>query len=333
MDGVIDESSITLVSQTDYRLAVLVPCFNEEATVEMVVTAFKSSLPMAEIYVYDNNSTDQTIERATAVGATVRHEILAGKGNVVRRMFSDVEADIYILVDGDATYDAASAPDLVAHLINRQLDMVVGARISDAKDASYRFGHRFGNTAFTWLVGWIFGNRFSDLFSGYRVFSRRFVKTFPALSTGFETETELTVHALELNMPIDEIPTVYSERPDGSASKLNTVRDGFRILRTIGKMLRDERPIAFFGGTALGLATLSVSLALPLITGFIETGLVPRIPTAVLCMGMMLLAFFSLACGFILDSVRLGRREAKRLRYLAVSGIAGGPSRSIDTPE
>jgi glycosyltransferase involved in cell wall biosynthesis len=309
-----------------FSIAVLIPCYNEEAAVGSVVRAFGACLPMATVYVYDNNSTDRTIDKARAAGATVRREFLTGKGNVIRRMFSDVEADVYILVDGDATYDAASAPRLVSHLIDRQLDMVVGARRGHVED-SYRFGHRIGNAAFTGLVAWIFGNRFTDIFSGYRVFSRRFVKTFPALSTGFETETELTVHALELNMPSDEIDTLYSERPEGSVSKLHTVRDGFRILRTIVKMFRDERPMMFFGGAAAIFATVSLGLAAPLAAEFIATGLVPRIPTAILCTGLMLLAFFSLACGFILDSVRLGRREVKRLRYLAVPGIAAGPVR------
>jgi hypothetical protein len=307
-----------------YRIAVLVPCFNEEATVAAVVRDFKACLPSAYIYVFDNKSTDNTKERAREAGAIVRSEPLAGKGNVVRRMFSDVDADIYILVDGDATYDAKSAPAMVARLIDEQLDLVVGAR-ADVSEDSYRFGHRIGNMAFSGLVAWIFGDRFTDLFSGYRVFSRRFVKTFPALSTGFETETELTVHALELNMPSAEILTPYSARPEGSESKLNTIRDGFRILRTIFGMLRDERPLVIFGGATVLLVMLALALAVPLATEFLATGLVPRLPTAILCTGVMLLAFFSLNCGLILDSLRLGRREAKRLRYLSVPGIAEAP--------
>lgn len=314
-------------SLSEFRIAVLVPCFNEEAAVGTVTRDFKTYLPTAAVHVYDNNSTDRTIEVARAAGAIVRTEQLAGKGNVVRRMFSDVDADIYVLVDGDATYDAKSAPTMVSLLIDQQLDLVVGARSSDA-EGSYRFGHRLGNLAFSGLVAWIFGDRFTDLFSGYRVFSRRFVKTFPALSTGFETETELTVHALELNMPSAEVTTPYSARPEGSTSKLNTVRDGFRILRTIVGLLRNERPLIFFGGTALFLAVLSVGLAAPLVTEFLATGLVPRIPTAILCTGLMLLAFFSLSCGLILDSLRLGRREAKRLRYLSVPGVVSGPTPS-----
>lgn len=314
-----------MVSLSDYRIAVLIPCFNEATTVGTVVRDFKACLPTARIHVYDNNSTDNTNQLAREAGAIVRSEPLAGKGNVVRRMFSDVDADIYILVDGDATYDAESAPAMVSRLIDEQLDLVVGAR-SDVSRDSYRFGHRFGNRAFSGLVAWIFGDRFTDLFSGYRVFSRRFVKTFPALSTGFETETELTVHALELNMPSAEIMTPYLARPEGSESKLNTVRDGFRILRTIFGMLRDERPLVIFGVASLLLAILALGLAIPLGTEFIATGLVPRLPTAILCTGLMLLAFFSLNCGLVLDSLRLGRREAKRLRYLSVPGIAVAPT-------
>lgn len=302
------------------RIAVLVPCYNEEATVARVVEDFRAALPDAEIHVYDNNSTDRTSEVAAASGAVVGFEALPGKGNVVRRMFSDVEADIYVLVDGDATYSAEMAPKLIDLLIDRHLDMVVGARRSEEAE-SYRFGHRFGNLAFTTLVAWIFGNRFTDLFSGYRVFSRRFVKTFPALSTGFEIETELTVHALELNMPIGEIETPYLARPEGSTSKLNTIRDGIRILYTIAMMLRDERPLATFGLTGLVLMLLSVILAVPLVSEYLSTGMVPRLPTAILCTGLMLLGWLSCFCGLTLESLRLGRREAKRLAYLATDGI------------
>ncbi|UUX49596.1 glycosyltransferase family 2 protein [Nisaea acidiphila] len=302
-------------------IAVLVPCYNEEATVAKVVGDFQTALPGAEIHVYDNNSTDRTSEIAASAGAIVGFEGLAGKGNVVRRMFSDVEADIYVLVDGDATYSSEMAPQLIAMLTEKHLDMVVGARVSEEAE-SYRFGHRFGNLAFTSLVAWIFGNRFTDLFSGYRVFSRRFVKTFPALSTGFEIETELTVHALELNMPIGEIETPYLARPEGSTSKLNTIRDGIRILYTIVMMLRDERPLATFGLTGLLLVLLSVILAVPLVSEYLATGLVPRLPTAILCTGMMLLGWLSCFCGLTLESLRLGRREAKRLAYLATDGVS-----------
>jgi hypothetical protein len=329
VDGVEESGSRSLLG---YEIAVLIPCFNEEAAAAVVVEEFKACLPTASIYVYDNNSTDRTSEVARAAGAIVRSERLAGKGNVVRRMFSDVDADIYILVDGDATYDAKSAPRMVRHLIDEQLDLVVGAR-SSVSEESYRFGHRFGNILFTGLVARIFGNRFTDLFSGYRVFSRRFVKTFPALSTGFETETELTVHALELNMPIAEIVTPYSSRLEGSASKLNTIRDGIRILLTILRMMCVERPMVIFGAATIVLVVLSLVLAAPVFSEYLVTGLVPRLPTAVLCTGLMLLAFFSLTCGLVLDSLRLGRREAKRLMYLSVPGVAARATPSGAKPE
>lgn len=296
-------------------IAVLVPCYNEAAAIASVVRDFKRVLPRATIYVYDNNSTDGTREVAAAAGAVVRTEPLQGKGNVVRRMFADIEADIYVMVDGDDTYDAASAPKLIRLLIEQKLDMVNGARVSNIQ-AAYRPGHRFGNLLLTGLVTAVFGKRTTDMLSGFRVFSRRFAKTFPALAGGFEIETELTVHALELRMPIGEIATPYKERPPGSSSKLSTFKDGFRILWMISKLVKEERPMQSFSITAAVLALGSVVLAWPVVANYLATGLVPRLPTAVLSMGLMILAFLALACGVILETVTRGRREMKRLRYL-----------------
>lgn len=304
------------------RVAVLVPCYNEAEAVATVVAEFRAALPEAAIYVYDNNSRDRTVAEAAAAGAVVRREPLQGKGNVVRRMFADVEADIYVLVDGDATYHAPSAPEMVRRLCDGQLDMVVGCRV-DQEVAAYRPGHRLGNAVLTGFVGRLFGDRFRDILSGYRVFSRRFVKSFPALTKGFEIETELTVHALELRMPIAEVETPYKARPEGSTSKLNTWRDGFRILFTILRLFKEERPFIFFGLGFAVLSLASVVLAWPVAVTWLETGLVPRLPTAVLATGLMLLGFLSLACGFILDTVTHGRRELKRLAYLAVPAVRG----------
>jgi len=298
------------------RIAVLVPCYNEEAAIARVVADFRANLPDAVIYVYDNNSTDRTVEVARAAGATVRTETRQGKGYVVRRMFSDVDADVYVLVDGDATYDAPSARLLVARLVEGGLDMVVGAR-RDQEEAAYRFGHRFGNRMLTGFVAQVFGATFEDLLSGYRVFSRRFVKSFPGLSGGFEIETELTVHALNLELPVDEIETPYFARPEGSVSKLSTWRDGLRILRTIVRLYRAERPLPFFCGIGLALAVASIALAIPIIITYVEQGVVPRFPTAVLSTGLMILACLAVACGIVLDTVTRGRREMKMLAYLA----------------
>ena len=306
------------------RVAVLVPCYNEQAAVSAVVRAFQAALPGAAIYVYDNNSTDGTVAAARAAGATVRTERLQGKGNVIRRMFADIEADAYVLVDGDDTYDASTAPGMVAMLVRDRLDMVNGARVSDIQ-AAYRRGHRLGNAVLTGLVARIFGDRVSDMLSGYRVFSRRFVKSFPALSGGFETETEFTIHALELRMPIGEVPTPYKERPAGSASKLRTYSDGLRILRTIVLLVKEERPLPFFAAIGAALLLLAVLLAVPILADFLRTGLVPRLPTAVLATGLVLLSFLSLTCGLILDSVTRGRKELKRLAYLAVPAFQPEP--------
>lgn len=299
------------------EVAVLIPCYNEEIAVPLVIRGFRQALPFAKIYVYDNSSTDKTAKVAFEEGAIVGDEPFPGKGNVMRRMFSDIEADVYVLVDGDDTYDPQIAPKLVQLLLDKQLDMVNGARVSTIQEA-YRFGHRFGNQALTGLVQFIFGKQFGDMLSGYRVFSRRFVKSFPAISSGFEIETELTVHALELRMKTAEVPTHYKERPAGSSSKLNTIRDGLRILRMIGHLVKEERPLMFFGYAFAVLALLSVGLAVPIVMEFLETALVPRLPTAVLSLGIMLLAFLSMACGLILDTVTHSRRELKRLAYLNV---------------
>jgi glycosyltransferase involved in cell wall biosynthesis len=308
---------------TSPRIAVIVPCYNEAVAIPRVVEDFRAALPGATIAVYDNNSSDGTAEAARAAGAVVRRETRQGKGHVVRRAFADIEADIYVLVDGDDTYDAASAPAMVALLVEERLDMVTGTRISDAAGA-YRPGHRLGNRVLTGLVQSVFGTGVSDMLSGYRVFSRRFVKSFPALAAGFETETEFTVHALELRLPMGERPTPYRERPMGSASKLHTIRDGIRILRTIVVLVKEERPLAFFCTAAVALLLAGIGLVLPVVLEFLATGLVPRLPTAVLAMGMVLLSFLSLACGLILDSVSRGRKEMKRLAYLRTAAVEAG---------
>lgn len=315
--GVAQDAEVRASSDRSARVAVLIPCFNEEVAIGRVVDEMRRSLPGATIYVYDNNSRDQTVSVATAAGAVVRHERKQGKGNVVRRMFSDIEADAYVLVDGDATYDAASARTMVDRLLAEQLDMVVGRRTSIVEEA-YRAGHRFGNVMLTSFVAWLFGKSFTDILSGYRVFSRRFVKSFPALAKGFETETELTVHALELGMPIAEVDTPYGARPDGSTSKLSTYKDGFRILRLILALYKHERPLLFFGTVASALALVSVALGVPIFLEFAQTGLVPRFPTAILATGIMLLASLSLTAGIILETVTRGRQELKRLAYLQI---------------
>lgn len=303
-------------SQLGDRIAVLVPCRNEEAAIAGVVHDFRHYLPAAAIYVYDNASTDETAQVARDAGARVYSEPLVGKGNVVRRMFADIEADIYLIVDGDGTYDASSAPRLIRHLITQRLDMVNCARVSHETGA-YRPGHRLGNRMLTGLVARVFGNRLSDMLSGYRVMSRRFVKSFPALSAGFEIETELTVHALELRAPIGELSAPYISRLRGSSSKLHTIGDGLRILRLIVHLVKEERPLQFFTVGFVVLAASSVALGIPVVVQFLATGLVGRLPTAVLATGLMILAFLSLVCGLILDTVTRGRRELKRLLYLA----------------
>ena len=305
----------------DLAVAVLIPCYNEAMAIAKVVADFRAALPRARIYVYDNNSSDGTVAAAHDAGAVVRTETLQGKGHVVRRMFADVEADLFVLVDGDDTYDAAVAPEMLRLMLDRQLDMVTGARVSEAA-AAYRRGHRLGNVVLTGLVRRIFGNRVSDMLSGYRVFSRRFVKSFPALADGFETETEFTVHALELKMPIGEVVTAYRGRPPGSSSKLRTYADGIRILRSIVLLVKEERPLQFFAliGGVLLLAGFGVGL--PVVVEFLRTGLVLRLPTAVLATGVVLLSFLAFVCGLVLDTVTHGRREMRRLAYLAIPGVA-----------
>jgi glycosyltransferase involved in cell wall biosynthesis len=298
------------------RIAVLVPCFNEEAAVALVVADFRKALPSAEIFVYDNNSSDRTSTVAREAGAQVRCERRQGKGNVVRRMFADIEADIYVLVDGDATYYAASAPRMIDALLSDHLDMVVGFRV-DQSEAAYRRGHRTGNWMLTSFLSLVFGQAFEDILSGYRVFSRRFVKSFPVLSDGFEIETELSVHALELALPVAEIETPYFARPEGSFSKLNTWRDGFRILGTILKLYRSEEPLRFFTIIGIILMLVSIGFAAPVIVTYLEEGIVPRLPTAVLSMGLMILAMLSASSGLVLDTVTRGRREMKLLAYLS----------------
>jgi glycosyltransferase involved in cell wall biosynthesis len=304
------------------RVAVLVPCYNEERAIAKVVGDFRAALPGATIYVYDNNSKDSTAAAARGAGAVVRSETHQGKGYVVRRMFNDVEADVYVLVDGDATYDAPSAAKMIAKLLDDHLDMVVATRI-DTEEAAYRRGHRTGNLLLTGLVTNIFGRAFTDILSGYRVFSRRFVKSFPILSGGFEIETELTVHALELELPVGEVATPYYSRPSGSSSKLSTWHDGFRILWMVLKLYRTERPLSFFGSLGIALALGAIGLAIPIFITYLHEGLVPRLPTAVLATGLVLVAFLSIACGLILDTVTRGRREVKLIAYLALRAPPG----------
>jgi glycosyltransferase involved in cell wall biosynthesis len=312
-------------------VVVLIPCLNEEASIASVVDDFRAALPHARIYVYDNNSSDLTVERARSAGAIVRAESRAGKGNVVRRMFADVDADIYVLVDGDGTYDAATAPALIDELVTNALDMVCGARAATSHDA-YRPGHRYGNAMLTGLAAYIFGGHLRDMLTGYRVLSRRFVKTFPALSEGFEIETELTIHALEQRLPMTELPTPYRERPRGSSSKLRTYRDGARIFATIFHLIKEEKPLQFFSAVFGVLVVTAVLLMTPIMITYYRTGLVPRFPTAILAASIILLAFLSLVCGLVLETVTRGRKESKRICYLvyppavALSGTSGARS-------
>jgi glycosyltransferase involved in cell wall biosynthesis len=301
------------------NIAVLVPCYNEEAAIATVVKDFRAALPGAAIYVYDNNSKDQTAARAREAGAVVRNESRQGKGNVVRRMFADIEADIYVLVDGDDTYDAGAAPRMISQMVAEGADLLTARRIhTDA--AAYRPGHVLGNRLLTGLTATLFTVHLSDMLSGYRVFSRRFVKSFPFTAEGFAIETELTVHAVRLMMPMSEMDTRYKERPVGSVSKLNTYADGLRILGTIGYLVREERPLVFFATIAFLFAAVAALIGAPVVSEYVHTGLVPRLPTAVLATGLMVIAFLSLTCGLILDTVTRGRWEAKRMAYLAIPG-------------
>jgi len=299
------------------RIAVLLPCYNEEAAIGATVEGFRRALPEATVYVYDNNSRDRTKEVAALAGAVVRTEPQQGKGRVVRRMFADIEADVYIMADGDLTYDPEAAPEMVRMLLDDQLDMIVGIRKHEAVEA-YRGGHVLGNKLFTSLLSGLFGRSFTDIFSGYRAFSRRFVKSFPILSSGFEIETEMSVHALELRMPVGEVETRYGARPEGSESKLSTYGDGWRILKTIATLYRVERPVLFFGSIGALLVILALILATPLVLTYLETGLVPRFPTAILVTGMTIVAVLCFFAGLILDTVTRGRREIRRLAYLAL---------------
>ena len=299
------------------RVAVLLPCYNEEATIAATVEGFRSALPKAIVYVYDNNSADRTREIAAKAGAVVRSERQQGKGHVVRRMFADIDADVYVMADGDLTYDPKAAPEMVTLLLAEQMDMVVGTRRHEEKDA-YRGGHVFGNKLFTGLLSGLFGRSFSDIFSGYRVFSRRFVKSFPVLSSGFEIETEMSVHALELRMPVGEVETVYAARLEGSQSKLSTFSDGWRILKTIVTLYRIERPVLFYGSIGAMLVALAIVLAVPLAITYAHTGLVPRVPTAILVTGIIIVAVLCFFAGLILDTVTRGRREVRRLAYLSL---------------
>ncbi|MYM23180.1 glycosyltransferase [Duganella sp. FT135W] len=314
-----DHINVSILS--NQRIAVIVPCYNEALTIGNIVRDFNTCLPQAAVYVFDNNSSDATMAVAKEAGAIVRSVPLQGKGNVIRRMFADVDADIYIMVDGDDTYDASVAPQLAEKLLREGLDMVVGTRVTEEQEA-YRFGHRFGNKLLTGCVSVVFGNTFTDMLSGYRIFSRRYAKSFAAHAAGFETETELTVHALELRMPVAEVSTIYKSRPEGSFSKLNTYRDGIRILWMITKLFKNEKPLHFFSLLA-GLCAIAAGvLAVPLVETFVQTGLVPRLPTAVLCTGLSLFGVVLLSCGLILDTVTKGRIEQKRFAYLAVPGPA-----------
>ncbi len=298
------------------QIAVMLPCYNEGLSIRKVVEDFRRELPEATIYVYDNRSTDNTAEEAHAAGAVVRSEPWPGKGNVVRRMFSDIDADIYLMADGDGTYDSSMARRMIDRLESERLDMVVGTR-RDVYENAHRAGHGLGNRLFNGMYRSLFGSLFTDIFSGYRVFSRRFVKSFPAISRGFEIETEMSVHACQLRMPIAEIPTEYGARQEGSESKLRTFRDAFRILFTFLVLFKEIRPARFFGVLALGLTALAFGLALPVLLTYLETGLVPRLPTAVLSMGLVLLASICTVCGLILDSVARGRLEQKRIWYIS----------------
>jgi glycosyltransferase involved in cell wall biosynthesis len=304
------------------RIAVILPCYNEEAAIAATVAGFRQALPGAAVYVYDNNSRDRTREIAAQAGAVVRTERQQGKGHVVRRMFADVDADIYLMADGDLTYDPKAAPEMVDLLLAEQLDMVVGTRRHEEKEA-YRGGHVLGNKLFTGILSGLFGRSFTDIFSGYRVFSRRFVKSFPVLSAGFEIETEISVHALELRMPVGEVETAYGARPEGSHSKLSTYSDGWRILRTIVTLYRMERPALFYGVIGAFLLALALVLAIPLIVTYLQTGLVPRFPTAILVTGITVIAVLSFFAGLILDTVTRGRREVRRLAYLAYPAPGG----------
>jgi len=323
--------ALTSVSSSTLKVAVLLPCYNEQLSVGQVVEDLRAALVEWDpvIYVYDNNSTDNSVTVASAAGAVVRTERRQGKGHVIRQMFAGVEADVYVLMDSDGTYDAASAPLLIRELVARQLDMVVGSRLVAFEREAFPIGHELGNHMLTTAVRIFFGRQITDMLSGYRVFSKRYVKSFPALSTGFETETELTVHALRLRMPISEVQTRYGARKPGSASKLRTFHDGVRILATIVKLLQKERPFLFFSSIAAACALTSIALAMPILIEYLQTGLVPRLPTAVLATGLMIVGALSFLSGVILDTVTHGRNEIKRLFYLTIPPVSDAASPSF----
>jgi glycosyltransferase involved in cell wall biosynthesis len=303
------------------KIAILIPCYNEEAAIKKVVNDFQLAIPSALVYVYDNASTDKTVEIATKAGAIVRTEPNKGKGNVMRRMFSDIESDVYIIVDGDDTYEASIAPKMIEQLVQEELDMVVGIRRSLEVKKSYRRGHVFGNWLLTRAVAFLFGKGFNDMLSGYRVMSRRFVKSFPIISKGFEIETEMTIHTLQIGIPYGEVETAYNERPMDSESKLSTFRDGFRIIKMIFFLFKEEKPFQFFGLIAILLLLVSIILLIPIFSTYISTGFVPRLPTAILAMGLITMAFFSLSFGVILDSLSRLRMESKKIHYLSLSRV------------
>lgn len=315
----------------DLRVVAIVPCHNEEITVAKVVRDLKAAVPTMDVYVYDNNSTDATIERALEAGAIVRREERKGKGNVIRRAFSDIDADIYVTIDGDDTYEAADLPDMIEKLLSGPYDHILGVRQDDPELTAYRPGHAAGNKMFNQLTGWLFHDTVTDMLSGYRVFSRRFVKSFPAMSRQFEIETELTVHMMALRLPVAEHPVGFRDRPEGSESKLSTVGDGVRILRTIAQLVTHERPTLFYGLLSGLLAIVALILGIPVIVDFAQTGLVPRFPSAILAAALMTLAFLMASVGLILDGLRKARRETARLHYLEllppVTNKLGGVSR------
>lgn len=298
------------------KIAVIIPCHNEELTVANTIRAFQEHLPQANVVVCDNASSDNTADASRAAGAKVIYEGKRGKGEAIRRLFADVDADIYVMTDGDATYDAAAAPDMIRTILSNNLDMVVGNRRPVQGDSQYRPGHSIGNRLFSKIVQLFFDSPFDDLLSGYRVMSRRFVKTFPAESKRFEIETELTIHVLEQRMPAGQQLTDYFPRPDGSVSKLSTYKDGFRILVTIFQLLRDVKPLQFFGSIALLTATIAIMLTPPIVITFLETRTVPRLPTALIIVSMFILSFVFLTCGIILDRISANRRNFHRLTYL-----------------
>ena len=318
----------------DLTIALVIPCYNEAKAIAQVIRDFKDAMPELAIYVFDNDSTDGTGAIAEQTGAQVIRVPLRGKGNVVRRMFADVEADIYVMVDGDATYEASAVTQLIDKLIDEKLDMVVGCRQTavEIASAAYRQGHQWGNRLLTQSVMQIFGGKFTDMLSGYRVFTRRYAKSFPALSHGFEIETELTVHALELRMPYGEVMTAYGARPEGSESKLSTYKDGWKILKTIGRLYISERPFSFFGIVASSIATVAIIISIPVVLEYLRAGMVPRFPTAILSASMMVCALLSFTCGLILDNVTRGRHEIKRLSYLAIP-LANATAKPAASPQ